>query len=79
MTRIIYRTDAGGVAVIIPTQHAIDTYGITAIAIKDVPAGKPYKIVDATDIPSDRSDREAWTVDDVELTDGIGGDSHEFN
>lgn len=79
MTRIIYKTDAGGVAVIIPAQEAIDIYGIAAIAIKDVPAGKPYKIVDASAIPSDRTEREAWTVDDADLTDGIGGDSHEFN
>jgi len=79
MTRIIYKTDQGGVAVIIPTQEAIDIYGIDAIAIKDVPAGKPYKIVDASAIPSDRTEREAWTIDDAELTDGIGGDSHEFN
>lgn len=79
MTRIIYKTDAGGVAVIIPAQEAIDIYGIEAIAIKDVPAGKPYKIVDVSTIPSDRTEREAWTVDDADLTDGIGGDSHEFN
>ena len=79
MTRIIYKTDQGGVAVIIPTQEAIDIYGIDAIAIKDVPAGKPYKIVDASAIPSDRTERDAWTIDDAELTDGIGGDSHEFN
>jgi hypothetical protein len=30
------------------------------IANKDVPAGKPYKIVDASDIPSDRTFRNAW-------------------
>ena len=77
--RIIYKDREGGVAVIIPTQEAIDLYGINAIAIKDVPAGKPYKIVDVSAIPSDRSERDAWTIDDAELTDGIGGDSHEFN
>jgi hypothetical protein len=79
MQRIIYRTDAGGVAVIIPTQEAIRTHGITAIAIKDVPAGKPFKIVDASTIPTDRTARDAWTVDEADLTDGIGGDSNEFN
>lgn len=79
MKRIIYKTDQGGVAVIIPTQEALDTYGITAIAIKDVPAGKPFKIVDMSDIPSDRSQRDAWTVDEADLTDGIGGESNEFN
>jgi hypothetical protein len=77
--RVIYRTDEGGVAVIIPTPEALAQYGIQAIAIKDVPAGKPFKLVDAADIPSDRTDRDAWTVDDAELTDGIGGESNEFN
>ena len=62
MTRIIYKTDAGSVAVIIPTQEAIDIYGIDAIAIKDVPAGKPYKIVDVSAIPSDRSEQAAQAV-----------------
>ena len=78
MNRIIYKTDEGGVAVIIPTPEALEQHGIQAIAIKDVPAGKPFKIVDAADIPSDRSQRDAWTVDEAELTDGIGGTSNEF-
>jgi hypothetical protein len=79
MNRIIYRTDAGGVAVIIPTQEALSAHGITAIAIKDVPAGEPFKIVDASTIPTDRTERDAWTVDEADLTDGIGGESNEFN
>lgn len=75
---IIYNQDNGVTAVIIPTPEALEQHGIQAIAIKDVPAGKPFKIVDAADIPSDRSDRDAWTVDEAELTDGIGGESNEF-
>lgn len=78
MNRIIYKTDEGGVAVIIPTPKALEQYGIQAIAIKDVPAGKPFKIIDATDIPTDRSQRDAWTVDEADLTDGVGGESNEF-
>jgi hypothetical protein len=76
---IIYNQDNGVVAVIIPTPEALDAHGIQAIAIKDVPAGKKFKIVDAADIPTDRSEREAWTVDEADLTDGIGGESNEFN
>jgi hypothetical protein len=79
MNRIIYKTDEGGVAIIIPSPEALEQYGIQAIAQKDVPSGKRYKLVDAADIPSDRSDRNAWTVDEAELTDGIGGESNEFN
>jgi hypothetical protein len=78
MNRIIYNQDNGVVAVIIPTPEALEQHSIQAIAIKDVPAGKPFKIVDAADIPGDRSARDAWTVDDADLTDGIGGQSNLF-
>jgi hypothetical protein len=79
MNRIIFLQDNGVVAVIIPTPEALEQHGIQAIAIKDVPSGRKFKLVDAADIPSDRSDRDAWTVDEADLTDGIGGESNEFN
>ena len=56
--RIIYPTDEGGVAVIIPAPECGLT--IEEIAAKDVPAGKPFKIVDVSGIPSDRTFRDAW-------------------
>jgi len=78
MNRIIYKTDEGGVSVIVPSPEALEQHSIQAIAIKDVPAGKPFKIVDVADIPSDRTFRAAWTVDNAALTDGVGGQSNEF-
>ena len=57
-SRIIYPTDDGGVAIIVPALECGLT--IEQIASKDVPAGKPYKIVDVTDVPSDRTFRNAW-------------------
>jgi hypothetical protein len=79
MNRIIFKQDNGVVAVLIPTPEALEQHGIQAIALKDVPAGKKFKIVDASVIPSDRSVRDTWTVDEADLTDGIGGESNEFN
>jgi len=55
--RIIYPTD-NGVAIIIPAPECGLT--IEEIAAKDVPAGTPYKIVDVSDIPEDRTFRNAW-------------------
>jgi ribosomal protein S12 len=55
--RIIYPTD-DGVAVIIPAPECGLT--IEEIAAKDVPAGVEYKIVDVSDIPEDRTFRNAW-------------------
>lgn len=56
--RIIYPTDEGGVAIIIPAPECGLT--IEEIAAKDVPKGKPFKIVDMADIPEDRTFRNAW-------------------
>jgi hypothetical protein len=78
MNRIIYNQDNGVVAVIIPTPEALEQHGIQAIAIKDVPAGKPFKIIDASEVPTDRSARDSWTVDDADLADGFGGQSNLF-
>lgn len=60
--RIVYPTPEGGVAVIIPAPEWLAEEGntIEEIATKDVPAGVEYKIVDVTDIPSDRTFRNAW-------------------
>lgn len=80
MTQVIlYKQDNGVVAIIRPTTEALALYGIEAIAAKDTPAGKPYKIVDASEIPSDRIQRNAWTVDDAGLTDGVGAEWNTFD
>ena len=70
MERIIFMNDDGGVSVIVPNLDC----GLTVeqIAAKDVPTGKPYRIVDVSDIPADRSKRAAWTVSADDLTDGVG-------
>lgn len=58
--RIIYPQDNGIVAIIIPTPEYLADHTIEELAAKDVPAGKPYKIIDASDIPTDRTFRDAW-------------------
>ena len=68
--RIIYPTPEGGVAVIAPAPGC--ELSLEAIAKKDVPTGAPYKIIDVEDIPTDRTFRAAWTVEESECTDGIG-------
>jgi hypothetical protein len=65
--RIIYPTNDGGVAVLIPTGEI----EIEEVARKDVPAGVAYKIVDVADIPSDRTFRGAWEADFTN-PDGVG-------
>jgi hypothetical protein len=57
MNRIIYQTPEGGVAVIIPAESV-------EAALKDVPEGVPYEIVDASEVPADRTFRGAWVMGD---------------
>ncbi len=75
---IIYKHADGVLAVVYPTAEALASFGINAIAQKDVPAGKPYKIIDASEIPADRTQRNQWTANDADLTDGVGAVSNEF-
>ena len=75
--KIIYKQDDGTVAVIVPvlTEINLDTgnpYTIDEIAAKDVPTGYKYKKLEDSDVPTDRSFRDAWTVADSDLTDGVG-------
>jgi hypothetical protein len=72
MKRIIYKNPDNSVSIIAPSDEALQSMTIEQIANKDVPTGYKYKIVDVSEIPNDREFRNAWTIDDAELTDGVG-------
>ena len=61
-SRIIFPNDDGGVSIVIPAPAWLAEDGNTmeVLAQMRVPEGKPYKIVDVADIPSDRTFRNAW-------------------
>tara|TARA_S200002703_G_scaffold5354_1_gene6262 strand:- start:80 stop:295 length:216 start_codon:yes stop_codon:yes gene_type:complete len=67
--RIIYKNTDGSISIIIPANCGLT---VEQIAKKDVPTGLKYKIVNVSEISSDRTYRDAWTIDDAELTDGVG-------
>ena len=56
---IIYPSDSG-IQVLHPKVGRLP---ITEIARKDVPAGVPFRIIPATDLPESANYREAWTAD----------------
>jgi hypothetical protein len=66
MKLIIYPNNNDGICILTPAPECGLT--IEEIAAKDVPAGKPWKIVDSADIPADRTFRNAWTADFTEVT-----------
>lgn len=67
--RVIYPNTGGGITVVVPAPGCGLT--IEEIAAKDVPAGVPYKIIEDTEVPVDRTYRDAWEADFSE-PDGYG-------
>tara|TARA_R100000315_G_C5192302_1_gene112246 strand:- start:256 stop:504 length:249 start_codon:yes stop_codon:yes gene_type:complete len=77
LMRIVYKDDNGGVSIVIPVLTATNPttgkpFTIDEVAAKDVPTGKKYKKIEDSDVSNDRSFRNAWTVDESDLTDGVG-------
>jgi|TARA_R110002012_G_C11611088_1_gene608169 hypothetical protein len=56
--RIIFINEDNTIGIIIPADCGLT---IEEIAAKDVPTGLTYHIVDKSEIPTDRTFREAWT------------------
>ena len=78
--RIIYKNLDNSVGVIIPTQEVLKFAAVIQVAEKDVPYNLPYWIVEDSVIPTDRTFRSAWEIDEnFGKPDGFGGESNEFD
>ena len=81
---IIYEIeDNGAVAIVRPTAEVLASgRTIMQVAVKDVPEGRPFKVIDESELPANRSLRDAWRwLGDLSQEvnrDGIGGASNEF-
>ncbi|BAQ86019.1 hypothetical protein [uncultured Mediterranean phage uvMED] len=67
MKKIIYPNETG-ISVITPTGEL----SLEETALKDVPTGVKYKIIDVSDLPKDRNFRGAWEFDFSTNFDGVG-------
>ena len=57
--RFIYTRDDGGISIVIPSDNCDLT--LDQIKAKDCPSGKTVYTVNKSEIPTDRSFRNAWT------------------
>ena len=79
-SRIIYKNLDNSVGVIIPTQEVLKFATVLQVAEKDCPHNLPYWIVNTSDIPTDRTFRNAWEIDEsFGEPDGFGGENNEFD
>ena len=67
MKKIIYPHETG-ISVITPTGDL----SVEETALKDVPSGVKYKVIDASDLPENRDFRNAWEFDFSSDFDGVG-------
>jgi len=69
--KIIYPNDEGWLSVISPAAEC--GLSVEEIARKDVPAGKPYHIINEDQLPQDRTFFNAWEADFTNATgQGVG-------
>lgn len=79
MESIIVYLDADNLAaLLIPTPEALSRYTIEEIAEKDVPNGRPYKIVRKSAVPTGWSSSSAWFSTIRTLASGVGGPADVF-
>ena len=67
MKKIIFPNE-NGIAVMTPTGDL----SLEETALKDIPTGVKYKIIDSADLPADREFRNAWEFDFTNDFDGVG-------
>lgn len=76
--RILYNDPNAGRCIFRLTEKAVQQVDagqrtMADIAAYVVPTGQPYAIIDSSEITEDWATRDAWFVDDADLTDGVGG------
>ena len=78
--KIIFKNKDNSIGIITPADEALSFATIEQIAEKDVPHNLPYWIVEDSAIPTDRTFRSAWEIDEnLGKPDGFGGESNEFD
>lgn len=70
---ILFQNNDGGLIIVMPADCG---FTVEEIARKDVPQGKPFLIVDKSELPQDSTYIDAWTADFSEPDGyGIGADA----
>jgi len=59
---VIYKNSNNNVSVLIHSIELLSRYSLQSIALKDVPCGLPFWIVEDSEIPTDRTFRDAWEI-----------------
>lgn len=59
--RIVIVNQDGSVTILCPAPEYLQTHTLQELIMKDVPAGLTHYIVNASELPTDRTFRGAWS------------------
>jgi hypothetical protein len=59
--RVVCVNEDGSIGILIPTPEYLENHTIEDLIAKDIPPGIQYYIIDASEMPTDRTFRNAWT------------------
>ena len=80
MKVIAYKKEDNSISIIYPSIEVLRFASLEQVAEKDVPYNLPYWFVSEDDIPTDRTYRDAWEIDEsYGDPDGFGGVSNVFD
>ena len=78
--KIVFKNQDNSIGIITPTDEALKFATLLDVAEKDVPHNLPYWIVEDSSIPTDRTFRSAWEIDEnFGEPNGFGGESNQFD
>ena len=77
---VVYEEESGFVCVMRASDSLLEEYSLHQIALKDVPEALPFWIVDESEIPTDRTFRDAWEISEtMREPDGYGSPFNTFS
>ena len=77
--KIIYKKTDNSISILTPSLRCLQKHTLESVALKDVPEGLPFWIVDDTEIPTDRTFRNAWELPEgYRMPDGYGSTYRSF-
>jgi len=71
--------DQDSLCLFYPTEEALKEHSVIEIVERDIPEGCPYWFVDESEIPTDRTFRDAWEIpEEWGAPDGYGSQYNTF-
>ena len=77
---VIFQKKDKSIGIMYPSSIVLEKYSLDMVAQKDVPEGLPFWKVEESEIPTDRTFRDAWEISEtMREPDGYGSPFNTFS